>query len=66
MQKDLAESHTKVEQAHVTDYCIQSNGQGKSGTVQGQMRLLSEEKDRMHRDSLSLQKQLDYYKVNPN
>ena len=66
MQKDLAESHSKVELAHVTDYCIQSNGQGKSGTVQGQIRLLSEEKDRMHRDSLSLQKQLDYYKVNPN
>ena len=48
-----------------TDYCIQSNGQGKSGAVQGQLRLLSEEKDRMHRDSLSLQKQLDYYKVYP-
>ena len=31
--------------------------------MQAQMRLLSEEKDRMHRESLSLQKQLDYYKV---
>ena len=66
MQKDLAESHAKVEQTQVTDYCIQSNGQAESGAVQGQMRLLYEEKDRMHRDSLSLQKQLDYYKVNPN
>jgi hypothetical protein len=33
--------------------------------MQGQMRLLSEERDRMHRDSLSLHKQLDYYKVSP-
>ena len=27
------------------------------------MRLISEDKERMHRELLSLQKQLDYYKV---
>jgi hypothetical protein len=37
--------------------------QDKVGTMQGQIRLLSEEKDRMNRDALSVQKQLDYYKV---
>jgi len=31
--------------------------------TQAQTKLVSEEKERMHRDFLSLQKQLDYYKV---
>ena len=31
--------------------------------MQGQLRISVEEKDRMHRECLSLQKQLDYYKV---
>jgi len=33
--------------------------------MQGKMRLLSEDKERIHRELLSLQKQLDYYKVEP-
>jgi len=31
--------------------------------IQAQAKLVSEEKERMHRDFLGLQKQLDYYKV---
>ena len=31
--------------------------------IQSQMKILQEEKDRMRRESLSLQKQLDYYRV---
>lgn len=37
--------------------------QGKVDGMHGRMKLLVEEREIMQRESLSLQKQLDYYKV---
>ena len=47
-----------IESSNKTDQTF-----SKMEIMQGQMKLLTEEKERTQRDSLSLQKQLDYYKV---
>src|SRR5271163_3433657 len=47
-----------LESSNKTDQTL-----GKMEIMLGQMKLLTEEKERTQRDSSSLQKQLDYYKV---
>ena len=64
IQRELSDARSKVQQTHVYNLSI-SSLQDKQEAQQRQLKLLSEDKDRICRETVSLQKQLDYYKVAP-